>query len=173
MKAFVKMVNPQDCLQWKVAALPDLGTWISERGRVVLLGDAAHAMSPHLGQVQTPAQVPPCHRSREVDCLQGAAISIEDGGVLAECIARAESVGDIPSAVRAYEKIQKSRAEKIKRAAEVSGVFKTLTEGPEQRKRDERFAKRLESGLKYEFWRASGHLEWIYGRNYKEEVSGL
>jgi salicylate hydroxylase len=58
VKAFVKMVNPQDCLQWKVAALPDLGTWISGSGRVVLLGDAAHAMSPHLGQVQTAAQVP-------------------------------------------------------------------------------------------------------------------
>jgi salicylate hydroxylase len=45
------MVDPEDCLLWYVSYLPDLPTWISPSGRVTLLGDAAHAMTPHLGQV--------------------------------------------------------------------------------------------------------------------------
>lgn len=45
------MVSQEDCLLWHVAFLPDLPTWVSPSGRVTLLGDAAHAMAPHLGQV--------------------------------------------------------------------------------------------------------------------------
>jgi salicylate hydroxylase len=168
VKAFTRMIKPEDCLLWKVAVLPDLPKWVSGSGRVVLLGDAAHAMSPHLGQVQTPPSLP--YHNQKVDYLQGAAVCIEDGGVLAECIGRAETVDDIPAAVRAYENIQKPRAEKVKREAEVSGDWKTLTEGPRQRRRDEGFEARLAGGPKYEFWRASGHLAWIYGWNYKQEV---
>lgn len=45
-----------------------------------------------------------------------------------------------------------------------------MTKGLRQERRDEKFAERLENGPKYEFWRASGHLAWIYGYNYKDEV---
>lgn len=150
VKAFVKLIKPENCMLWKVAQLPDLASWVSNSGRIVVLGDAAHAMSPHLGQ--------------------GAAMSIEDGGVLSECLSRAESVEEIRRAVRVYERIQKPRAEKVKRAAEVSGVFKTLDEGPEQRKRDQGFEERLRKGEKYEFFRANGHLGWVYGWNFKVQA---
>ena len=46
------MVNQEDCLLWHVAFLSDLPTWVSSSGKVTLLGDAAHAMTPHLGQVR-------------------------------------------------------------------------------------------------------------------------
>ena len=39
------------CLKWKIAELPSLRTWVSESGRVVLIGDAAHAMVQNLAQV--------------------------------------------------------------------------------------------------------------------------
>jgi salicylate hydroxylase len=150
VQAFAKMIPPENCTLWKVTQLPDLPTWVSESGRIVLLGDAAHAMSPHLGQ--------------------GAAMTIEDGGVLSECLARASSLDDIPRAAKVYEKVQKERTEKVKKAAEISGVWKTMAEGPEQRRRDEGFMKRMERGNKYEFWRASGHLAWIYGWDFKLEA---
>lgn len=51
VRAFVQMIKPEDCRLWKVAEVPDLRTWVSESGRLTLLGDAAHAMSPHIGQV--------------------------------------------------------------------------------------------------------------------------
>jgi salicylate hydroxylase len=56
------------CVKWKLASLPPLEKWVNESGRVVILGDAAHAMLPYLGQ--------------------GAAMSIEDGAALAECLDR-------------------------------------------------------------------------------------
>jgi hypothetical protein len=36
---------------WVPVAIPHLRTWTSENGRIVLLGDAAHAMLPDAGQV--------------------------------------------------------------------------------------------------------------------------
>jgi 2-polyprenyl-6-methoxyphenol hydroxylase-like FAD-dependent oxidoreductase len=50
--------------EWLIAPAP----W--HRGRIVLIGDAVHAVTPHLGQ--------------------GAAQAIEDGVVLAECLAASE-----------------------------------------------------------------------------------
>jgi salicylate hydroxylase len=90
---------------------------------------------------------------------------------LAECIGRAKSTAEIPAALQAYERIQKPRAEKIKRLAEISGAFKTLGEGPEQKKRDSGFEERMQRGPKFEFWRASGALGWIYEFDFKEIVS--
>ncbi|KAE9373728.1 FAD/NAD(P)-binding domain-containing protein [Stipitochalara longipes BDJ] len=153
IKALVKLIPEENCKLWKVAQLPDLPTWVSSSGRVVVLGDAAHAMSPHLGQ--------------------GAAMSIEDGGVLSQCLARASSASDIPLALHCYERTQKGRAEKVKRTAEMSGVWKTLPEGEERERRDAGFAKRLEQGEKYEFWRASGHLASIYAWDFKKEAGNV
>jgi salicylate hydroxylase len=61
--------------------------------------------------------------------------------------------------------------------AEVSGVFKTLEEGKEREKRDRGFEERLQGqgeggkeGVRYEFFRASGHLAWIYGWDFRTEA---
>jgi salicylate hydroxylase len=40
------------CLKWTLADLPVLARWVSASGRVVLIGDAAHAMVPYLAQVR-------------------------------------------------------------------------------------------------------------------------
>src|SRR5205085_8519648 len=55
-------------------------------GRVTLLGDAAHPVTPNLGQ--------------------GAAQAIESAVVVVDCLARA---GDIPEALRAYESKRMAR----------------------------------------------------------------
>ncbi|ROO87191.1 2-polyprenyl-6-methoxyphenol hydroxylase-like FAD-dependent oxidoreductase [Actinocorallia herbida] len=60
--------------EWLIAPAP----W--HRGRIVLIGDAVHAVTPHLGQ--------------------GAAQAIEDGIVLAECLAAGQ--GDHEKAFAAY-----------------------------------------------------------------------
>lgn len=36
---------------WKVVEVPSLPSWISKGGNVVLIGDAAHGMTPYQGQV--------------------------------------------------------------------------------------------------------------------------
>ncbi|KAI8724227.1 FAD-binding-3 domain-containing protein [Fusarium sp. LHS14.1] len=110
----------QSCLNWKIADLPNLPTWVSENGRVVLLGDAAHAMVPFLAQ--------------------GAAQAIEDGACLAECLSRARGPSDIPALMRAYEAIRKPRAERVQQATRDSSRVWHLHDGFEQEARDLAFA---------------------------------
>ncbi len=74
-------------------------TW--SRGRLTLLGDAAHAMLPHLGQ--------------------GANQSIEDGMALATILANATSE-TIPGALLAYERLRRERAAKVQSGARENGL---------------------------------------------------
>ena len=65
------------------------------RGRVTLLGDAAHAMAPFLAQ--------------------GACASIEDAWILAKCIAKQKN--DLPAAFLEYEQRRKPRTARVQAAA--------------------------------------------------------
>ncbi|MBO0778945.1 MAG: FAD-dependent monooxygenase [Ktedonobacteraceae bacterium] len=76
-----------------VYAIAPLTRW--SEGRVVLVGDAAHAMAPNMGQ--------------------GGCQAIEDAPVLAECL-QAHAT-DIPTALRAYEM---KRIPRVKRVADRS-----------------------------------------------------
>jgi 2-polyprenyl-6-methoxyphenol hydroxylase-like FAD-dependent oxidoreductase len=76
---------------------PD-GPWV--RGRVALLGDAAHAMTPNLGQ--------------------GGAQAIEDAAVLAHLLARD---GDVPAALRAYEAARRPRVRAVVHQARRLGAL--------------------------------------------------
>jgi 2-polyprenyl-6-methoxyphenol hydroxylase-like FAD-dependent oxidoreductase len=67
------------------------------RGRVVLVGDAAHAMTPHLGQ--------------------GACQAIEDGVVLASLLADAYDVDD---ALAEYDRVRRSRTRRVARMSRTS-----------------------------------------------------
>jgi FAD-dependent urate hydroxylase len=66
-----------------------LDSWT--RGRVVLLGDAAHATSPNMAE--------------------GAAMALEDALVLAECLRR---VGTIPAALSAFEARRRPRTDWVR-----------------------------------------------------------
>lgn len=39
-----------ECLKWQNAEIEKLETWVSSSGKVVLMGDAAHAMVPYMAQ---------------------------------------------------------------------------------------------------------------------------
>ena len=76
-----------------------LPTWT--RGRLTLLGDAAHPMLPHLGQ--------------------GANQSIEDGMALATILARADAK-TAPAALIAYERLRRERVAQVQRGARKNGM---------------------------------------------------
>jgi 2-polyprenyl-6-methoxyphenol hydroxylase-like FAD-dependent oxidoreductase len=75
---------------------PPRRTW--SRGRVTLLGDAAHPMKPNIGQ--------------------GAAQALEDAVVLGACIAE---TADPQEALRAYERRRVRRANSVVRASRQAG----------------------------------------------------
>ncbi|KAJ9617056.1 hypothetical protein H2200_000777 [Cladophialophora chaetospira] len=86
--------NIGPCIQWRLSELPPLSTCRSDKGGVVLLGDAWHAMLPHAGS--------------------GGSTAIEDGAVLAECIGWAWKTGrPIADGTKAYEALRKPRVERI------------------------------------------------------------
>lgn len=105
---------------WQIGEVVPLPTW--HKGRAVLLGDAAHSMSPH--------------------AAQGSAMAIEDGAILAQCLRTVVNVDDdLASAFGTYEKLRRPRVERIAVIAKNNGGLWTLPDGPEQVKRDENFKK--------------------------------
>ena len=79
-----------DCHKWAILEREPLPRW--SEGRVVLLGDACHPMTPYMAQ--------------------GAATSIEDAAVLARCV-RDVAGDDIEYAFRRYEAHRKPRTSLI------------------------------------------------------------
>jgi salicylate hydroxylase len=85
------------------------------RGRVALMGDAAHPMMPFLAQ--------------------GASQAIEDGAVLAGCLSEATAATVAPALAR-YETLRRERASKVQLASRESRRHHHLPDGEEQRRRD-------------------------------------
>jgi 2-polyprenyl-6-methoxyphenol hydroxylase-like FAD-dependent oxidoreductase len=69
-------------------------------GRVTLLGDAVHPMTPNLGQ--------------------GGCVAVEDAAVLARCLGK---YVDAQTALRIYESRRRARAERIARYSRLYGAF--------------------------------------------------
>jgi 2-polyprenyl-6-methoxyphenol hydroxylase-like FAD-dependent oxidoreductase len=89
----------QSTFRWALYDREPLPTWT--KGRLTLLGDAAHPMLPHLGQ--------------------GANQSIEDGMALATILARADRK-TAPAALLAYERLRRERVAQVQRGARENGL---------------------------------------------------
>jgi salicylate hydroxylase len=89
----------QTTFRWALYDREPLPTWT--RGRLTLLGDAAHPMLPHLGQ--------------------GANQSIEDGMALATILERADRA-TAPAALLAYEHLRRERVAQVQRGARENGL---------------------------------------------------
>ena len=92
-----------ECHKWAILIREPLPRW-GER-RVVLLGDAAHPMTPYMAQ--------------------GGATAIEDAAILARCVA--DCGGDVGTAFRRYEAHRKPRTSRIQAISRAN----TWLRGPE------------------------------------------
>jgi 2-polyprenyl-6-methoxyphenol hydroxylase-like FAD-dependent oxidoreductase len=104
-KEAVEATDPSDVLSHDGCYVPSIDTW--SEGRVMILGDAAHGMLPH----------------RAI----GGGIAIEDGYVLAECLARESSV---ETAFEEFESLRIGRANEL--------IQRTLSFGQEMHSGDPR-----------------------------------
>ncbi|PCJ91833.1 MAG: monooxygenase [Hyphomicrobiales bacterium] len=81
---------PDQWLKWALCGVSPTHNWT--KGRIALLGDAAHAMVPFMAQ--------------------GAAMSIEDGAILAQMLDCA-TPETVPAQLKTYEILRKSRVQRV------------------------------------------------------------
>ncbi|KAJ5819923.1 hypothetical protein N7474_005514 [Penicillium riverlandense] len=115
-----------DPSQWAVFEHPALSTY--SRSRVAILGDAAHASTPHQGA--------------------GAGQAIEDALVLAELFgdSRVSSVSDVKAAFKAYDDVRRPRSQRVVTSSKEGAYLLCLCldgVGDDAEKLKETFQKRL------------------------------
>jgi FAD-dependent urate hydroxylase len=111
-------------------------TW--RRGRVTLIGDAAHATSPNEGQ--------------------GASMALEDAIVLAQCL---RDIDDVPSALGTFENLRRSRTERVVAYSRRLGGSKTA--GPVARRLRDLlmpFALKRFASPERMLWLYDHHIDW-------------
>ncbi|MFD6448199.1 FAD-dependent monooxygenase [Promicromonospora sp. NPDC060204] len=86
---------------WNTYDVPSVPVW--HDGRTIIIGDAAHATAPSIGQ--------------------GAAMAIEDAVVLAKCLRDRPTVG---SAFTAYEGLRRERVERVVEQGRRTGGWKAV-----------------------------------------------
>ncbi|RYP74741.1 hypothetical protein DL771_002805 [Monosporascus sp. 5C6A] len=109
----------QTCIRWPIAVAPPLKTWRGESGRVLLLGDAAHAMVPH--------------------AANGVSQGIEGAVALARILRRRSHANEnIPKLLELFEQFRRPRVEKFAAISLANAATNSLPDGPEQEARDAR-----------------------------------
>ncbi|KAK5189022.1 hypothetical protein LTR99_011152 [Exophiala xenobiotica] len=108
--------------KWPIQQIEIPDQWSSNSGKLVLLGDAAHAMTPNMAL--------------------GAAMAVEDAATLAECLKRLHSKDELRHAVDMYERLRIPRCKLVQEASLLHGYLLHYPDGPLQHARDA--AMRLE-----------------------------
>jgi salicylate hydroxylase len=119
--------------KWPIQSVHIPDTWASKSGRLVLLGDAAHAMLPNmaLGLIYNPFLWHPTKIKR-----LGAAVAVEDAATLAECLKRLPRKEMLRYAIDVYEGVRIPRARRAQEASIRHGYTLHFPDGPLQQARD-------------------------------------
>ncbi|KAJ5474648.1 hypothetical protein N7475_004214 [Penicillium sp. IBT 31633x] len=138
-------------VKWPLMSGVPLSRWVD--GRVLILGDAAHAMLPYMSQ--------------------GAAMAVEDGAALARSLSKIEDVEDIPKALSIFEQVRIERASMMQEASLLNGKLWHFADGPLQQARDA--AMKPETlGLPYSHspnqWSDPTTQMWCYGYDAEQEI---
>ncbi|KAI1458685.1 mannitol 1-phosphate dehydrogenase [Annulohypoxylon moriforme] len=88
---------------WALFNDPPASTYYSTSPRMCLLGDAAHATTPHQGA--------------------GAGMCIEDSYILSSLIGEAQSIQDLDKAFKAYDEVRRPRTQKLVETSREAGML--------------------------------------------------
>ncbi len=131
------LAKVESCFWWGLYDRSPLERWTN--GRLALLGDAAHAMLPHLGQ--------------------GANQAIEDGVALAVLL-EGRASAEVPEILRDYERLRRVRTDVVQAEARQNGLrYDSRYQDLEQRDREVRNAPAFRKWLyDYDVERAAQEL---------------
>lgn len=130
------IAGTESVFKWALFDRPPLETWT--RGRVSLLGDAAHPMLPYMAQ--------------------GASQSIEDAFVLARCLAAQRD--DPQSGLQAYAASRRERTAAIQAASREASRLVRLTDPAEVEERNARLSANPEAPI--------ARFDWIWSHDVSE-----
>ncbi|OOO13389.1 monooxygenase FAD-binding protein [Aspergillus oryzae] len=138
-------------IKWPLMSGSLLTRWT--RGKLVILGDAAHAMLPYMSQ--------------------GAAMAVEDGVALARSSSYMQSQEQLTEALTIFEKVRILRAGQMQEASLLNGQLWHFADGPLQEARDAAMAPEVE-GLSFSHspnqWSDPATQMWCYGYEAEREI---
>lgn len=105
-----------DVLEWRLFTHEEMQTWTHPAGKMCLIGDAAHAMTPYLAQ--------------------GAAMGIEDAAILGGLLEMYPNKDTLHQTLLVYEKFRIERAATVAYHSVDSRWFTQMADGPCQKDRD-------------------------------------
>jgi salicylate hydroxylase len=111
-------------MKWPLISGRALDRWVAPSNRLLILGDAAHAMVPYMSQ--------------------GAAMAVEDAAALAEALDHAADSSDIPAVLRVWESVRITRSSQMQEASLINGKLWHYRDGREQKARDEAMRPEIE-----------------------------
>ncbi|EXJ56370.1 uncharacterized protein A1O5_12637 [Cladophialophora psammophila CBS 110553] len=154
LRRLLEMVT--STIDWPINCIDIPDTWSSESGKLLITGDAAHAMVPYMAL--------------------GAAMAVEDAAALAATLKHVKSKEDLPAAMSKWEESRKPRVKKVHAASYGHGLILHLPDGPVQRARDEAMKAELEGAEVKESpnqWSDPVLTEWAYGHDPEAEIDQL
>ncbi len=140
-------------IKWPLLSGKPLPRWVAPSSKVLIMGDAAHAMVPYMSQ--------------------GAAMAVEDGAALATVLSLIETAEEIPAALKVFETVRTKRSGQMQAASLLNGKLWHFADGPEQVLRDESMRPEVE-GRSFS-WSANQWSDpvtqwWAYGYDAEREV---
>jgi len=154
-----------DVLEWRLFTHEEMPSWVHPSGKMCLIGDSAHAMTPYLAQ--------------------GAAMGIEDAAILGGLLQKYPSTETLHETLHTYEKLRLKRTAKVAHASVDSRWFTQMADGPKQQDRDEYLLAHpgIQSGHR-NIRSQQEFLDWLFGydayreldeyfRNEQNGVNGL
>ncbi|KAK3390942.1 hypothetical protein B0H63DRAFT_126989 [Podospora didyma] len=151
----LNLVPDGEVCEWKLRVHKELPIWT--HGSIALLGDACHPTLPHLSQ--------------------GAAMAIEDGAVLAECVSRTplgetdNTAAAVAKALKVYELLRKPHTTALVDMASFSGRTLHLGEGKAKEDRDRAFRENGKSGSVPDKWASPDVQKMIYSNDCVKEAT--
>lgn len=140
-------------MKWPLLSGSPVRRWLAPSGKLLIIGDAAHAMVPYMSQ--------------------GAAMAVEDGAALGEILSVVTDRTEILAALRVFEQVRMLRAGQMQEASLLNGKIWHFADGPEQRARDESMQAEVE-GKHYNSsanqWSDPVTQWWAYGYKAGDEV---
>lgn len=151
----LKIINMiTSTMKWPLLSGRRLERWVAPTGKLLILGDAAHAMVPYMSQ--------------------GAAMAVEDGAALGEALRLINTREQIPKALKIFEEVRLKRSSMMQEASLLNGKLWHFADGPNQRARDAGMRPEVEG--KHFFsspnqWSDPVTQWWAYGYRAEEEIA--